>query len=116
MTVNAICEKSVIAVRQNGKLQAVTADRLWTVHDVSPFLGVPVGTLSQWRYMRVGRLVRNVAEGVPLPRVVGKPKRFLTQDQVQVLAEACAPYGTLIKVLAYAGLRCASWWHRPLAG
>ena len=43
--------------------------------------------------------------GVPLPRVVGKPERFLTRDQVQALAEACAPNGTLIKVLAYAGLR-----------
>jgi integrase len=39
------------------------------------------------------------------PRVVGKPERFLTHDQVRALAEACAPYGTLIKVLAYAGLR-----------
>jgi hypothetical protein len=47
-------EKSVIRVRQSSKLQAVTADRLWTVHDVSAFLGVPVGTLYQWRYMRVG--------------------------------------------------------------
>jgi integrase len=185
------------SVRQSSKLQAVTADRLWTVHDVSAFLGVPVGTLYQWRYMRIGppayrvgrhirydpaavrtwldtqdaygrvryevalrrqilprwelvplakithsdvsswvhsltdeglapatvryahrvlslaltaavrdgRLVRNVAEGVPLPRVVGKPKRFLTHDQVQALAEACAPYGTLIKVLAFCGLR-----------
>jgi integrase len=55
--------------------------------------------------VRDGRLVRNVAEGVPLPRIVGKPKRFLTHDQVQALAEACAPYGTLLKVLAYAGLR-----------
>jgi integrase len=55
--------------------------------------------------VRDGRLLRNVAEGVPLPRVVGKPKRFLTHDQVQALAEACAPCGTLIKVLAYAGLR-----------
>jgi hypothetical protein len=52
--------------------------------------------------VRNGRLVRNVAEGVPLPRVVGKPKRFLTHDQVQALAEVCAPYGTLIKVLASA--------------
>ena len=33
------------------------------------------------------------------------PKRFLTHDQVQALAEACPPYGTLIRVLAYAGLR-----------
>jgi integrase len=55
--------------------------------------------------VRDGRLVRNVAEGVPLPRVVATPKRFLTHDQVQALAEACAPYDTLIRVLAYAGLR-----------
>jgi integrase len=55
--------------------------------------------------VRDGRLIRNVAEGVPLPRVVATPKRFLTHDQVQALAEACMPYGTLIRVLAYAGLR-----------
>jgi integrase len=35
---------------------------------------------------------------------VATPKRFLTHDQV-ALAGACAPYGTLIRVLAYAGLR-----------
>jgi len=40
--------------------------------------------------VRDGRLVRNVAESVPLPRVVATPKRFLTHDQVQALAEACA--------------------------
>ena len=55
--------------------------------------------------VRDGRLVRNVAEGVPLPRIVATPKRFLTHDQVQALAEACVPYGTLIRVLAYTGLR-----------
>jgi integrase len=55
--------------------------------------------------VRDGRLIRNVAEGVPLPRVVATSKRFLTHDQVQALAEACAPYDTLIRVLAYAGLR-----------
>jgi hypothetical protein len=53
--------------------------------------------------VRDGRLVRNVAEGVPLPRVAATPKRFLTHDQVHALAEACAPYHTLIRVLAYAG-------------
>jgi predicted DNA-binding transcriptional regulator AlpA len=47
-------ERSVMKLTQNSKLQAVMADRLWTVHDVSAFLGVPVGTLYQWRYMRVG--------------------------------------------------------------
>jgi len=55
--------------------------------------------------VRDGRLIRNVAEGVPLPRLVATPKRFLAHDQVQALAEACAPYDTLIRVLAYAGLR-----------
>jgi excisionase family DNA binding protein len=44
----------VITLTQNSKPQAVMADRLWTVHDVSAFLGVPVGTLYQWRHMRVG--------------------------------------------------------------
>jgi len=46
MTVDAGREKSVIKVTQISKLQAVTTDRLWTVHDVSAFLGVPVGTLQ----------------------------------------------------------------------
>ena len=55
--------------------------------------------------VRDGRLVKNVAEGVPLPRVVGRPKRFLTHDQVQALADACPPYETMIRVMAYAGLR-----------
>jgi integrase len=55
--------------------------------------------------VRDGRLIRNVAEDVPLPRVLATPKRFLTHDQVQALAKACTPYDTLICVLAYAGLR-----------
>ena len=54
MRSGACRERSVIKLTQNSKLQAVMADRLWTVHDVSAFLGVPVGTLYQWRYMRVG--------------------------------------------------------------
>jgi integrase len=52
-----------------------------------------------------GRIVRNVAEGVPLPRMVRQPKRYLTHAQVAALAEACPPYQTLIRVLAYSGLR-----------
>jgi len=42
-----------------------TAERLWTVHDVSAYLGVPIATLYQWRYLhtgpaayRVGRHIR----------------------------------------------------------
>ena len=31
-----------------------TCDRLWNAHDVSAFLGVPVATLHQWRYLGTG--------------------------------------------------------------
>ncbi|MGC4771981.1 helix-turn-helix transcriptional regulator [Micromonospora sp. DT44] len=31
-----------------------TIERLWSVTDVSAFLGVPVGTLYQWRHRRIG--------------------------------------------------------------
>lgn len=31
-----------------------TIDRLWTIQDVSAFLGVPVGTLYQWRHRDLG--------------------------------------------------------------
>ena len=31
-----------------------TCERLWTVQDVSAFLGVPVATLHQWRYLGTG--------------------------------------------------------------
>jgi predicted DNA-binding transcriptional regulator AlpA len=54
MRSGACRERSVIKVTQSSKLQAVMADRLWTVYDVSAFLGVPVATLYQWRYKRVG--------------------------------------------------------------
>lgn len=43
-----------------------TCDRLWTLQDVSDFLGVPVGTLYQWR-------VRG--EGPPAFKI-GKHVRF----------------------------------------
>ena len=31
-----------------------TCAKLWTVQDVSDFLGVPVATLHQWRYLGTG--------------------------------------------------------------
>lgn len=31
-----------------------TVERLWTVEDVAAYLRVPVTTLYQWRYRRVG--------------------------------------------------------------
>lgn len=49
-----------------------TCDRLWTIDDVSAFLGVPVQTLYQWRHRR---------EGPPCMRL-GKHLRF-DPDQVR---------------------------------
>ncbi len=39
---------TVIAVRTN------VSEPLWTVDDVSAYLGVPVATLYQWRHHRAG--------------------------------------------------------------
>jgi integrase len=55
--------------------------------------------------MRDGRLSRNPAEGVRLPQVRTPEKVFLTHAQVDALAEACAPYQLLVRLLAYTGLR-----------
>jgi integrase len=52
-----------------------------------------------------GRLSRNPAEGVPLPRAKARPKRYLTHDEVARLADECGPYGVLVNVLGYTGLR-----------
>lgn len=68
-----------------------------------------------------GRLVRNVAEGIALPRVRSKERRYLTHEQVSDLADACADvpvskyastteadrgaYRLLVLFLAYTGLR-----------
>ncbi|GAA4722734.1 helix-turn-helix domain-containing protein [Pedococcus ginsenosidimutans] len=32
----------------------VAIEPLWTIHDVSKYLGVPVGTLYQWRHRGMG--------------------------------------------------------------
>jgi hypothetical protein len=50
-----------------------------------------------------GRLVRNVAEGASLPRVVQPERRYLTHGQVQALADECGPYRLVVLFLAYHG-------------
>jgi integrase len=55
--------------------------------------------------VRDGRLSRNPAEGVRLPRVVREEPVFLDHDQVARLADACDRYGLLVRFLAYTGLR-----------
>lgn len=52
-----------------------------------------------------GRLSRNPAEGVPLPRARDRVKVFLTHGQVADLARECGAYEVLILVLSYTGLR-----------
>ncbi len=52
-----------------------------------------------------GRLVRNVAEGASLPRVVQTERRYLTHPQVQALADECGPYRLVVLFLAYTGIR-----------
>lgn len=66
-----------------------------------------------------GRLVRNPADGVNLPRVIKTERRYLTVDQVEQLADACATspaskharrdernaYRLIVLFLAYTGLR-----------
>jgi integrase len=55
--------------------------------------------------VRDGRMSRNPADGVRLPRVVREEPMFLTHDQVAALAEASGQYAVLIRFLAYTGLR-----------
>jgi predicted DNA-binding transcriptional regulator AlpA len=47
-------------------------DRLWTVQEVSHFLGVPVATLYRWRYLGVG----------PKAGRVGRHLRYLPADVI----------------------------------
>jgi integrase len=52
-----------------------------------------------------GRLTRNPAIGVPLPRVKRSEKRALSPSELMCLADACADYGLLIKFAGTTGLR-----------
>lgn len=53
-----------------------------------------------------GRLARNVAAGVKLPKVQRREMGFLDAVQVEQLADAIDPrYPTLVRVAAYTGLR-----------
>ncbi|MGV9306910.1 helix-turn-helix transcriptional regulator [Nonomuraea sp. NPDC004354] len=47
-----------------------TEDRLWTSREVAEFLGVPLGTLYQWRTRGLG----------PPGRRIGKHLRYLPAD------------------------------------
>lgn len=56
--------------------------------------------------VRDGRLVRNVADRVQLPRARRAEARFLSHDEVATLADAApAPFDVMIRLLAFTGLR-----------
>ena len=52
-----------------------------------------------------GRLGRNAADGVNLPRVAMTERRYLTHAQVRLLAEECGRHRLVVLFLAYTGLR-----------
>jgi len=52
-----------------------------------------------------GRLARNPAAGVELPRLKRTERRYLTHQQVSALGAACGAYAPLVLTLAYTGLR-----------
>ena len=55
--------------------------------------------------VRDGRLPRNPATGVRLPRAAKGEPVFLTHTQVERLAEACIDHELFVRVLAYTGMR-----------
>ncbi|UQX89208.1 site-specific integrase [Jatrophihabitans telluris] len=55
--------------------------------------------------VRDGRLPRNPADSVQLPRIVARDRRYLTHAEVERLAAAADEYGPLILFLAYTGAR-----------
>ncbi|MEO9240258.1 MAG: site-specific integrase [Jatrophihabitantaceae bacterium] len=55
--------------------------------------------------VRDGRLVRNPADGMSLPREVQRDRRYLSHAEVHALADAAGPDRPIILVLAYTGLR-----------
>ncbi len=55
--------------------------------------------------VRDGRIPRNPAQRVPLPRITRDEPRFLTRDEVERLADSAGDDGDVIRLLAYTGLR-----------
>jgi len=63
-----------------GNQEPPSCDRLWTVNDVSDFLGVPISTLHQWRYHGTG----------PAAFRVGKHLRYDPAAVRQWLVDHCS--------------------------
>ncbi|WP_395704754.1 tyrosine-type recombinase/integrase [Rhodococcus ruber] len=66
-----------------------------------------VGVLSQIldQAVKDSRLVSNPAAGLDLPKLTHEERRYLTVEQVDLLAKAAGQNDVLVYVLAYCGLR-----------
>lgn len=66
-----------------------------------------VGVLSQIldQAVKDSRLLTNPAAGLDLPRIEHEERRYLTVEQVDLLAKAAEQHAVLVYVLAYCGLR-----------
>jgi integrase len=65
--------------------------------------GVLNGVLK--RAVRATRIAANPADGVDLPALDERKRRYLTASEVTTLAEASGRYRLAVLVLAYCGLR-----------
>jgi integrase len=71
-----------------------------TVHKIHRVFSLMLKTAA-----RDGRLGRNPAADIHLPRVNAPERRYLTHDQVRLLADACRPHRLVVLFLAYTGVR-----------
>ncbi|MBX3196171.1 MAG: site-specific integrase [Microbacteriaceae bacterium] len=55
--------------------------------------------------VRDRRVSANAAQGVPLPRKVPRPHRYLSHEEVHALVGAAGSYGLIVQLLAYTGIR-----------
>jgi len=60
-------------------MPTTTAEPTWTIHDVSAYLRIPVGTLYQWRYRRTGPKAAKV--GRHLRYHPGEVKAWLAEQE-----------------------------------
>lgn len=96
------------------RLTSITNNEIsqWVARSIKSGVGLVVirqchGVLRQIFNAAVldGRLSRNPAQGVPLPRIEKSKRRALSIDELLVLAEACRGFEMLIKFAGTTGLR-----------
>ena len=96
------------------KLTSITNNQIaqWVSKSVSNGVGLVIIKRSHNVLRQVcnsalldGRISRNPAIGVPLPRTKSKEQRPLTINQLQLLAKECGPYESLVLFAGTTGLR-----------